>query len=265
MKFKQIISSKNPQLQNIPSGYKRLGNVIFLRSQKNLEKKLGEAILDVYSWCEGVFQYVTTEGESRKPKLNLLAGSNNTEIEHKENGLLYVFDFSKVMFSGGNSGLRMRLIEEVTDGEMLVDMFAAIGNLSLQVLYYRKINAILIEKDPITFSYLHETIKKNGIEEVKLINKDCREVDLQNVADRIFMGYHDLDRTHMESAVRIAKSNAILHLHPIAKIGYYQQWEKLYSDWLNTLKVEILGIRTRRIKHFSPGLDHIEIMISIRK
>ncbi len=31
--------------------------------------------------------------------------------------------------------------------------------------------------------------------------------DKQNIADRIFMGYHDLDKTHLISALKIAKKD----------------------------------------------------------
>lgn len=265
LKFKKLVQKHYPDIIDIPSGYKRLGDFMFLRSNRQLSPDLGEAILELFPWCKGVYQYLSTEGMSRNPMLVYLGGSKDTIIEHQENKVAYVLDFAKIMFSGGNSHLRKLLVNDVADHEFLVDMFAAVGNLSLQVLYYREIDAILIEQDPYTFSFLEKTVQRNNIENVQLINQDCRDVKLENTADRIFMGYHDVDLSHLRKALVIARDRVTLHLHPIAKVGYYDEWVERYSNWIRELGGNIEKVNTRMIKHFSPGLDHIEIQIIVQK
>lgn len=265
MKFKKYMKKKYPDLLHIPTGFKRLGNYMILRSTYNLENQLGNAILNEFPWCKGVYQYNTTTGESRIPQIRYLAGNKETKIIHKENKVLYHLDIARIMFSGGNTNLRKRLVNELREGEFLVDMFAAVGNLSLQPLFYKRNNAILIEKNNYTFSFLKKNIQENNIVNVELINSDCRDVNIEDIADRIYMGYHDVDISHLSKAIEIAKNKSNLHLHPIAKVGFYDEWINMYSTWMEDLGVKIIETRTVKVKDFSPGLHHIEIVITIQK
>ncbi len=265
MRFKDYIKKNYPAINNIPSGYKRHGNFIFLRSQEQLDNKLGEAILSLYPWCEGVYHYKNTIGESRNPEVVCLGGSIDSIIEHKENKVIYIFDFKKIMFSGGNSALRKRLVTIVQEDEFIVDMFAAVGNLSLQPIFYKKINAILIEQDPYTFTFLEKTIDKNNITSVNLINDDCRRVSMSNIADRIFMGYHDVDQSHIAQAIKLSKDRCNIHLHPIAKAGNYEEWITRYTNWIEYYGVKCEHVQVFKVKNYSPGLHHIEIIITVNK
>lgn len=265
MKFKERLLSLNPDLKYVPSGFKRLGDFVILRSSQQLSVKLGEAVLQSYSWCRGVYQYITTEGETRQPKIIHLAGNTNTETIHHENGVKYVLDIQKVMFSGGNTQLRRSLVDMVENGENLLDMFCAVGNLSMQIVVHKKVNAILVEKSPITYEYLIQTLQANHVEGYKTLNIDCRDLQLDSWADRIFMGYHDVDKSHLSVAVRAAKSHSKIHLHPIARFNNYQEVISRYTQWLEELGVKIIEVISKKVKDYSPKLHHIQVIYSIEK
>ena len=106
---------------------------------------------------------------------------------------------------------------------------------------------------------------KNKINNVQLINADCRNVNIKNYADRILMGYHNADATHLKKAIEISKNSSILHLHPLAKPGNYKEWIEWYIQWINHNSAETELIRVKKIKNYSPGLHHIEIVIKIHK
>ncbi|MCY3411355.1 MAG: hypothetical protein INQ03_06935 [Candidatus Heimdallarchaeota archaeon] len=265
MKFRDKILAIRPQLAVIPSGYKRVGDFVLFRSQHRLSGELGTAVMQLFPWCRGVYQYLTTTGTSRNPSITWLAGSRDTVTEHKENGVIYVLDIARIMFAGGNSQLRKRLIQQVDEQEYLVDMFAAVGNLSLQVLYYKKIKATLIEQDSNTYSFLLQTLERNLIAGIDVLNADCRDVQLINIADRIFMGYHELEVSHFQAAVRLAKTTAILHTHPIAPADHYEEAIYKYTEFLNRCEVNVELIAALKVKNYSPGLHHIEIIFKIDK
>lgn len=264
MKFKDLILSMDPSIEDIPAGYKRIGDKVILRYGKLLRTPVGIAVMQAYPWCTGVFQHLTTIGEARKPQLINLAGDQQTIVTHKENGCFYKIDIENITFSGGNRGLRKRLAETVTDGENLLDMFAAIGNLSLQPIVKRKINSILIEKNAHTYEYLLQTLIANDIS-TKTYNEDCRNVNISSWADRIFLGYHNVDRSHIQAAIESAKKHAILHLHPLAKPGNYQEWSEKYCSWIKDFGAEASVTNIIKIKNYSPGLHHIEVVISINR
>jgi tRNA G37 N-methylase Trm5 len=136
------------------------------------------------------------------------------------------------------------MVNVINDGENLLDMFAAVGNLSLQPLVKRDIEAVLVERDDITYSYLVKTLGKNQIEHNIAKNLDCRDLTLSNWADRILMGYHNVDPSHLRVACDAAKTDAIIHLHPLAKIDNYSEMIKQYQNWIEQCSVSITSINT---------------------
>ncbi|MDH5401428.1 MAG: hypothetical protein OEY49_02960, partial [Candidatus Heimdallarchaeota archaeon] len=256
MKFKDQIYQLNNKLSNIPSGYKRLGNVAIFRSTIKLGEEFGKAVLEILPWCESVFQQINTVGEERQPILIHIYGSNNYEVIHSENNVKYILDFSKITFSGGNRGLRERLVNDVNENEQLVDMFAAIGNLSLQVLYHKKVKGILIEKNPYTFKYLKKTLEFNKLSHINIINDDCRNVELNNWADRIFMGYHEVDESHLAKALLMAKEHCTIHLHPIVHVKQYSEIQEKYISIIEENRAHVESVKINRIKNYAPKLEH---------
>jgi len=265
MRFKDRVLSTNPSLVSVPRGYKRYGHVMILRSSDRLVQELGETILSLYTWCKSVYQHENTTGESRVPYLRLLAGDDQPEVIHVENGVEYHIDLSIITFSGGNRYLRERMVEEVPPGNFLLDMFAAVGNLSLQPVAKNNLDALLIERNRYTYSYLRSTLLKNEITPDIAINMDCRDLRDEEIADHIFLGYHDLDQSHLEVAIQAAKSKAILHLHPLAKSGEFHSTVSHYQSIVKNLGASVTDIQVLPIKDFSPGLEHIEIIFQIHK
>ncbi|MCH8908362.1 MAG: hypothetical protein IH840_14840 [Candidatus Heimdallarchaeota archaeon] len=253
------------ETENVPSGYKRLGDKVILRSKFDLTEKLGRAVLEVLPWSTSVFQHLTTTGEVRRPKLKFLAGDRDTLTVHIENGVKYALDIANITFSGGNSQLRKRLITTVHAGEQIVDMFAAVGNLTLQAIKYNNIEAILVERNEYTYQFLLKTLKLNNLSDVVTKNQDSRNLKTLNWADRVFMGYHAVARDHLASALRISKAKSILHLHPLAKNKEYQKTLDIYTSHLEKLGAQIEKVEIQKVKSFAPGVDHIEITYSIQK
>ena len=59
----------------------------------------------------------------RTPLTNLVFGDNGW-VTHTDNGVQYVFDVTKCMFSQGNITEKMRMAQLQCNGEVIVDLFA---------------------------------------------------------------------------------------------------------------------------------------------
>ena len=236
-----------------------------LRHPHPIPKEVGEIAVSKYKWCNGVFQQLGTSGENRRPILRHLAGTAKTEVIHKENGVKYILDIAKVTFSGGNSELRRRLAKEVEKGERLLDMFAAVGNLSMQPIVHKNVEYILVEKDPITYSYLIKTLEANGKSAIHAHNMDCRDITIKDWADRIFMGFHGVDESHLRVALKALGKEGKIHIHPIGKP---RKKKELISEYISIIKkqnVDIKNTKIMKVKKYSPGLLHYEIIFEIAK
>ncbi|MCE7735284.1 MAG: hypothetical protein GPJ54_10430 [Candidatus Heimdallarchaeota archaeon] len=265
LSFRERVLLVDPSIEHVPMGYKRLENKIILRHKTLLKENLGLAVLKSYPWCTSVFQHINTLGENRRPELRHLAGDENTIVTHTENKTKYVLDISKITFSGGNRELRKRLVDEVSDGENVLDMFAAVGNLSMQVLKHRNVNGILVERDDYTFSFLNKSIILNKLTNVDIHNLDCRDIEITNWANRIFMGYHNVAESHLKRALDASKELVKIHIHPLALKNDYSEFSSIYHTWIRNYGARIIDTEVRKIKSYSPNLDHIEIVVSIEK
>lgn len=212
------------------------------------------------------------ESEFRKPKLKILLG-NDTKTIHKEHGILYDIDVSKVMFSKGNLYERKRLASLVKENEIIIDMFAGIGYFSLGIGKYAKPKIIYaIEKNPKAFELLKKNIELNKVEDkIVPILGDCREVakqkELQNIADRVIMGYLKNTQEFLPYAFLFLGDEGVLHFHNTYKKE--ELWEKPIEILRNyakesNYKLEKI-IEKRIIKSYAPKVFHVVIDVLFRK
>ena len=76
-----------------------------------------------------------SKGPKRESRAVSVHGNDSGWVEHKELGVTYGFDCSKVMFSSGNGTEKKRMGFDVrARNEVIVDLYAGIGYYSLQLL-----------------------------------------------------------------------------------------------------------------------------------
>ncbi len=115
MSFKQKLSKETGIKESIlPSSYQIIGDIMLIKFMKIREiqkkKKVAKAIVKMFPYVKTVCEIKGIGGELREPEIVKLVG-NKTEAIHKENGILFKMDVSKIMFSKGNHNERKRLIE----------------------------------------------------------------------------------------------------------------------------------------------------------
>lgn len=262
-KVSEITKTKKDK---IPSSPQMLGHVLLAKFPKCTSKdkrKIAKAWMQLLPKIKTVGEIKGIKGELRQPKVVKLLG-NGFETLHKEHGILYKLDTSKIMFSKGNHFERQRLLSQVKPNETVIDMFAGIGYFSLSMAKRAK-HVIAIEKNPLSFKYLVENVGLNKIKNITLANDDCRNVELQGAADRVLMGYFR-GRSPLKSqksysnnfsteqflpfAKKFAKKGAVIHYHNIYKKD--ELWSKAEAE-LKGLKI----LNKVIIKSYAPGVVHV--------
>ncbi|HEY5539757.1 MAG TPA: hypothetical protein VIL58_09530, partial [Thermoplasmata archaeon] len=116
----------------LPRRWERIGDVVLLRPPRNMHWREDESrrIGAVYGSALHVHTVVedlaSIQGPWRVPAVRWLWG-DGTRTVHREDGVLFALDVSKVMFSPGNLAERMRMARLPQPGETVVDLFAGIG------------------------------------------------------------------------------------------------------------------------------------------
>lgn len=274
MKFKKSLKNllKNDltkqELDIIPLRYHIIGSVILTKLNPQLlkkKKKICQKILELNKSCKTIYLISRIYGQYRKPKILYQYGDKEKSVIHREGGILYKLDPSRIMFSKGNFIERKRIIPLVKSGETIVDMFCGVGYFSLGLTKFSKARRVYaIELNPTAYKYLNENIKLNKLDKkkIKAIKGDCTKIlpKLKIKADRIIMGYLPDAFPYLDAALRVARKSTIIHYSClINKNESRKAIDELVSKIglvasKNRFKVELF--EAVLVKSYSPGLDH---------
>lgn len=201
--------------------------------------------------------YIT--GPQRKPQVELLWGEG-TETIHKENKCLFKLDVSQVMWSKGNTTERMRVAKLVSDGEVVVDLFAGIGYFSVPIaVHSQPAKVYALEINPVSYHYLKENIILNRIDDIiEPVLGNCRDVAPPKVADRVLMGYIGNTQDYLDVAMNTLRKGGVVHYHESVpeKLKFTRPVERIKRAAMDQ-EVEILNQRV--IKKYAPGVYHVVI------
>ncbi|ACX72320.1 protein of unknown function Met10 [Methanocaldococcus vulcanius M7] len=244
--------------------YQKIGDIVIVK--KDLTSDEIEEILKKTK-CKAILRYTAQiTGDLRIPHVKLLYG-NETETIHKEHGCLFKIDVSKIMWSQGNIGERKRIAMIGKQGEVVVDMFAGIGYFSIPLAKYSKPKTIYaIEKNPISYKYLCENVEINNLNNIIPICSDNRNVKLENIADRVIMGYVHKTHKFLDKAFEFLKEKGVIHYHetvaekimtkrPIERLKYYAEKNNYFLTKYSIYKV----------KKYAPGVWHIVVDAEFEK
>ncbi|OYT42889.1 MAG: SAM-dependent methyltransferase [Candidatus Aenigmarchaeota archaeon ex4484_56] len=205
-----------------------VGDIAIVKFPENFsmaEKiELGKKILEKHKNIKSVFEKIEeVSGTFRIAKHKFLTGINNTETIHKEYGCLYKLDINKVYFNFRLGNERLRVAEQVKDGEKVLVMFAGIGCYAIMISKHSNPKIVVsVELNPDAFSYMKENIKLNKIENIIPVFGDVREkipeiVNLYGKFDRIVMPLPKEAYSFLNCAELAAKKNTIIHYYTFAK------------------------------------------------
>ncbi|WP_297467143.1 class I SAM-dependent methyltransferase family protein [Thermococcus sp.] len=269
-RIREILSRELPPelVSLLPKHWVQIGDVLILPLRKELEP-YKRRIAEVYAEVLGVKTVLRKghiHGETRKPDYEVLYGDDTVTV-HVENGVKYKLDVARIMFSPANVKERVRMAEVAKPGELVVDMFAGIGHLSLPMAVHKGAKVIAIEKDPYTFRFLVESIWLNKVQDlVTPYNIDNRNFPAENIADRILMGYVVKTAEFIPKALSIAKDEAIIHYHntvperlmPEEPFATFRRIAKEHGYEAEKLKELV-------IKRYAPGVWHVVVDVRVYK
>lgn len=242
----------------LPRKWEKIGDIVIMRFPEEIAHKRAEIaktyaqVLRAKTICADVGGI---SGTYRKPVVEVVLGTE-TETAHKENGVRYMMDVTKIMFSSGNVDERQRMGELDCSNETVVDMFAGIGYFTLPVAVHGGAKKVIAcEINPDAQYYLERNVKLNGVDgTVEVFKGDNRDLPGSRFANRVIMGYVATER-FLEKGISLVRPGGVVHFHdtvPVDKTYLIQESiEKAAGD----REVEITSFRV--VKSYAPAISHI--------
>ena len=256
----------------LPRKWKKIGDIAVI-DFSTIEETNHKEIAQIYAEelnVKTIIQKNKIAGELRKPEnLKLLYG-DETVTEISEYGIKYKLDLAEIMWSSGNTGWRSALSgpKEVADfytfnnPDTIIDYFAGIGYFSIQMAKgYPNSKVIAIDKNPNSIKYLKINVEANEIDNIEIINDDCRNINLK--ADVIHLGYIGNTMDFLENASNCLNENGIIIFHEVYRnnwLGFRSRsdWKGIPTNFSNLMMDKGLKvIKFNRVKFYGPSTSHI--------
>jgi tRNA (guanine37-N1)-methyltransferase len=198
--------------------YERLGDIVILdEDDPDRARRIADAIVESDLRAETVVNRASkVSGELRVREWDVLVGES-TETVHREYGHEFALDIAEVYFSPRLATERHRVIEQVTEGEHALDMFAGVGPFAVPMAG-RGADVVACDLNPVAVAYLRENARRNGVEDrVTAIEGDARDLvgEYRGWADRLVMNLPHTAVEFLDAAVALAGDECVLHYYDI--------------------------------------------------
>ena len=266
MRYRDFLKSKLegviPQTNLLPSGFHMVGHVALLQISSELQPYanfIGNATLEYNRRIKSVaIKIGPTIGELRKPSFRLVAGEIDTVTLHTECGVIFRLDPLRLTFSQGNKAERIRIPSIIRPQEIVVDMFACVGQFALHIAKRSRASKVIaIEMNPEAYRYLLENIAINKLEQKMFpVFGDCRKVHPIRVANRVIMGYLHNTTSFLPYALEtLSCDGGFIHMH----MALEKDDAMHYIDIISRICKEEgyhSQVDVRKVKRYSPRLEH---------
>ena len=234
-----------------PRAFDIFGDIAIIKLPHELEphfKAISDSIVNSNKNINKVAIDLGVKGDYRVRKLKMIYGEDNFVATHKENGLTFVLDISKVYFSPRLSMERNRLSKLVSSGETVLDAFACAAPFSVTLA---KQGAFVksIDSNPDAENWARHNYKLNNISEQNF-SFHCSNVEDYNFGnarfDRIIMNNPTNSLSYLPLLSALVKFNGHIHFYYIDSKEVDFNIESMLGDGFICTKV-------RKVHPYSPS------------
>lgn len=196
-----------------------------------------------------VFAKGEVSGEYRTRELVVLAGRPTTRTEVTEHGHRFTVDLAGAYFSARLSTERQRILDQVKESEIILDMFAGVGPFAI-TLSAKAALVAASDINPQAVALMLENIARNHAKNVLPILADARRLSaiLPWKFDRVVMNLPLSGTEFLPDAFHLCRPGGTIHFYSLVS----QEGE-------HTARIQELGgsvLAEREVRSYSPGQWH---------
>jgi tRNA (guanine37-N1)-methyltransferase len=196
-----------------------------------------------------VFAKGEVSGEYRTREFTVLAGKHTTRTQVTEHGHRFTVDLAGAYFSARLSTERQRILDQVQEGEIILDLFAGVGPFAI-TLAAKAALVVAADLNPQAIELMLENIVQNRAKNVLPVLADARRLSsiLPWKFDRIVMNLPLAGTEFLPDAFRLCRPGGTIHFYSLVS-----------AEGEHTARIRELGGTVhseREVRSYSPGQWH---------
>jgi len=218
--------------KGIPNSFDVVGDIAIIKldaGQYQYAEEIKKSIMEKVHAVKHVAIDEGVKGEYRTRSLKFIGEAYTGETMHKENGITLKMDISKCYFSPRLSQERMRVLNQVKDNEVVIDMFSGIGPFTILIAKFKKVKKVYaIDINQVAIKYLMENMKINKINvPVYPIPMDANEaMPFIEPGDRYIMNNPTMSIQFLPLVNKHARKLAQVHFYTLLDKGQLDKVKK---------------------------------------
>jgi tRNA (guanine37-N1)-methyltransferase len=259
---------KLEDLLEVVPHFEIVGDIALIEDDVAEPEKMADAIMKVKKNVKTVLAAQSpVEGEFRTRRFRTIAGEDRTSTIHREYGSRFYIDLERAYFTPRLATERSRILEQVTEGQTVVDMFAGVGPYS--IMFARKssdIRVIAIDKNPDAVEFLRRNVELNSVPNVEAIEGDANlEAEkYAGIADHVIMNLPHNANEFLDAAVKICAPGGIIHYYDITpEDDLFESSLKLIDEAAKRAGRNTELVESRIVRSYAPHQFNVCIEVRV--
>lgn len=186
----EILKAVLPAEQECVTSFSRVGHILHLNLRDHLlpyKKLIAHVLIDKVAGCRTVVNKAQSiDNTYRNFQLELLHGDADYQVQVKEHGIIFEFDFSTVYWNPRLSTEHEKIVNMLNQGDVLLDCFAGVGPFAVPAAAKKKCHVLANDLNPESYKWLVHNAKKNRCDKlVRTFNKDAHDFIREDIKQEL--------------------------------------------------------------------------------
>lgn len=264
-RYQEVVELPGELRGLLPSSFDQIGDIVVIKLPDPLlphAEAIGDAVLNAVRPARVVALDRGVKDVHRLRDLEIIAGERRLTTVHREHGVRLRVDLGRCYFSPRLATERLRVAEQVTPGETVLDLFAGCGPFSiLTAKRARATRVYAVDANPDAVALLRENVELNRCPQVVPMLGDAAAVaaGLGAQADRVILNLPLGAERFLLPALQGCKPRATLHYHAVLPAGTAEAHARELSGLAAGQGWRLTPLIHRTVHNYSPGSRHYAI------
>ena len=252
----------------LPRSFDVVGDIAILKIPEPLSayrETIARAILEWNPRLRVVAQDRGVMGAFRVRDLDLLAGEARTTTVHTEFGLRYHVDVARAYFSPRLGRERLRVADQVTEGEVVADPFAGVGPYAILIAKRRGPRRVIASDiNPVAVGFLRQNVAANRADLVEVREADARDILRdRSPLDRVILDLPHSAMDFLPEAIGALGDQGTVHVYGILEDAEREDRMRAIGEVVRGAGRQVTSIRPHVVRAYAPTQHHVAFDVTV--